>query len=177
MQCWRARHQSRNAVLLQLVKRANDRRLRVAFKTWAMKLKGKRQADWRDDMRSRMKLVRGKRENRLRKDAWAKWRQSYQSHLSVHRYNEQLVLRIYIRWKTRLSEVEQQEAVADEFLCRVERGEVERCWQFWRKASDIAAAEQVILERVGLRVMGEVLDVWRKRMYVHQTFMSHENSF
>ena len=56
------------------------------------------------------------------------------------------------------------EALADEFSLRIESNAMERCWIFWKKASQIKAVEKIVLERVGLRVIGDVLDVWKKRM-------------
>lgn len=114
-------------------------------------------------MRKKMKTVREKREGTLRKDAWAKWRQSYRSHLSGQHYAECLALRFFRKWKTKLLEVDHLEAAGDKFCDRRDRRAAERCWIYWRRAGQLRSAERLVLENVGLRVMGDVMDIWKKR--------------
>lgn len=143
---------------------ANDRWLKKLFNIWRIKLKSKQQAQWRQQMRLKMKAVREKREIMLKKDAWAKWRQSYRSHLSDLHYSERLVLRLYRRWKERLSESEQLETTAAEFSRAAEKQVVERRWNHWRRATELRDTERVVAERVSLRITGEVWNVWNKHM-------------
>jgi protein SFI1 len=109
-----------------------------------------------------MKTVREKREGKLRKDAWAKWRQSYRSHLSGQHYTERLVLRFVQRWKTKLLEVDHLEAAGDEFLNGKDRRVAERCWRYWRRAAELRSAERSVVASVGLRIMGSVMDIWKQ---------------
>jgi protein SFI1 len=114
-------------------------------------------------MRRKMKTVREKREGKLRKDAWAKWRQSYRSHLSGQHYTERLVLRFFQRWKTKLQEVDHLEAAGDQFLDDKERKAAERCWTYWKRAVQLRNAERSVVESVGLRIMGDAMDIWKKQ--------------
>jgi Sfi1 spindle body protein. len=122
----------------------------------------KREAAWRYRMRMKMKAVRERREGKLRKDAWAKWRQSYRSHLSGQHYIERLVLRFYRRWKNKLSDVDRLKTITDEFSRVKDEGVIERRWNYWRRATEMRNAERIVLERVNLRVMGEAIDVWKR---------------
>lgn len=111
-----------------------------------------------------MKIVREKRESKLRKDAWAKWRQSYRSHLSAQHYTERLVIRFYSRWKKQLLEVDHRNAVADEFYRATGEKAMERCWSSWKRALEMRNAEKVVAEKVEVRVMHEALTVWKKQV-------------
>lgn len=132
---------------------------------WKTKLKEKKQADWRHAMRARMQTVRARREAKLLKDAWAKWRQSYQSHLSEQRYHERLVARCLRRWRARLARLDELDAAAEHLEYVRQERQVERCWDLWRKALDVRRRERVMAERVDVRVMGQVMDTWRRRLY------------
>jgi protein SFI1 len=113
-------------------------------------------------MRSKMKTVREKREGKLRKDAWAKWRQSYRSHLSGQHYTERLVLRFFQWWKTKLLEMDHLEAAGDAFFSGKDRKAAERCWSYWRRTAELRNAERLIVESIGLRIMGNAMDIWKK---------------
>ena len=145
---------------------SDQRRLKAAMELWKTKLKEKKQADWRNAMRARMKAVRARRETKLLKDAWAKWRQSYQSHLSEQHYKERLVARSLRRWKARLTQLDELDAAAEHLEYVRQDRQVERCWDLWRKALDTRRREKVMAERVDMRVMGQAMDTWRRRLYV-----------
>jgi protein SFI1 len=162
MQRWRDQTASELDLYSRVSTLANNQRLRAALTSWRLRLKEKRRMDWQNDMRRKMKMVREKREASLRKDAWAKWRQSYRSHLSGQHYIERLVFRFFQRWKTRLLEVDHQEAVGDEFLGGQEHKVVERCWNYWKRTTELRNAERSALDSVGLRIMGDALEVWKK---------------
>jgi protein SFI1 len=142
----------------------------VTFSFWKTKVKEKKQAEWRHMMRMKMKTIRDKREGKLRKDAWVKWRQSYRSHLSSQHYIERLVVRFYRRWKERLSKVDNLEATADEISRLTREREKERCWNNWRRVAEMRLMERVVLERIRLRVLGEVMDAWKKNARVSSPF-------
>jgi protein SFI1 len=142
---------------------ANTRRLRSVFGVWKRRLKGKRLTEWRRDMRNRMKLVREKQSGKLRKDAWAKWRQSYRSHLSGQRYTERLLFQFFQRWKAKLSEVDHLDAVGDGFLHASEERAAQRLWTYWKRAMEIRNAERATRDMVGLRVMEKVMTTWKSR--------------
>jgi protein SFI1 len=143
---------------------SNNCLLRVTFYSWKFRLKEKRKNAWRDDIRSRMKIVQERRERILLKETWVKWRQSYQSHLSEQHYTQRLLTRVYRDWRNRLYEVDHLENSADEFRHRAEEGSARTCWEFWKKVTEIRSAEKIIVERVGLRITNDVLDVWKRRL-------------
>jgi protein SFI1 len=134
------------------------------FQSWKVKLKQKKQSKWQNDMRINMIAVREKREDKLRKDMWAKWRQSYQSHISQNGYAKRLVLRFFNRWKVKLAEEDHLEVLADEFQDAMMAKLAEKYWSEWRQLSKIRDAERIVVEMVGLRVGGVVLNFWKKRM-------------
>jgi protein SFI1 len=149
---------------MRVVHLADQRCLKAAFRVWAFKLKEKKRTDWQHMMRTKMKLIQDRREGKLRKDAWAKWRQSYQSHLSRQHYAERLILRFYRRWEDSLAKLDHMEAVADEHQYVIEERTVERCWDCWRKAMQMKMMEKTMSERVGLRIMGKVIDIWKQHL-------------
>lgn len=167
LQRWRARTVARNEFNERVTAVLNQRRLQKFINVWKTRLQVKRQAQWRDAMRYRMKVVRTARETKLKKDAWAKWRQSYQSHLSGQHYTERLILRFFDQWKRKLGGMDHLEAVADNFDRLREDRTLARCWNLWRKESELKAAERVMAERVDWRIMGNVLHVWKRHLYVY----------
>lgn len=164
MERWRNQTASRLELQSQVATLANTRHLRAAFVGWRSRLKEKRQIDWRNDMRGKMKSVREKRERKLRKDAWAKWRQSYRSHLSGQHYIDHLVLRCFQKWRTRLSDIDRLEVAGDEFLRLKEAKGVEGCLTYWRRAAELRNAGRSVTETVSLRILVSKMDLWRKRM-------------
>jgi protein SFI1 len=113
-------------------------------------------------MRAKMKTIRETREDKLRKDSWIKWRQYCHSRLSAQHYAGRLVLLTFNRWKTKLYEVDHLEAVADEFRGLSGTKALERCWNRWVHVNDITFAERILVERVGLRILGEGMEVWKR---------------
>ncbi|KAH7912247.1 hypothetical protein BJ138DRAFT_1178988 [Hygrophoropsis aurantiaca] len=152
----------------QIAKLADQRCLRSAMTAWKARLKEKRQIAWRNDMRAKMKITREKREAKLRKDAWAKWRQSYRSHLSEQQYNERLVMRFFRRWNAQVAKTDRMEATADEFYGAHEGRVMANCWKRWHRVLVVRDAEKMVARKVGMRVMGEVMDVWKKHLRSHQ---------
>jgi len=166
MQKWQAKVQQRREYHQQIYAMFESRRLKWAMDMWKMKLHAKRQIQWRDSMRSRMKVVRLNREKKLKKDAWAKWRQLYRSRLSAQHHSKQLLARYFSRWKRRLAGVDAVED-AGETLARVfDNQRLSKLWHIWRRASALRATENLLVERVDLRVMNDAMAVWKKRMWV-----------
>ncbi|KAF9246283.1 hypothetical protein BU15DRAFT_85063 [Melanogaster broomeanus] len=147
---------------------ANTRRLRAAMAMWKAGLKEKQQIAWRNDMRAKMKTVRGKRELSIQKDAWAKWRQSFRSHLSELQYSERIVMRSFLRWKTTLSQIRRLEATAYQFHRRTNSSDAILAWKRWKRMVAIRNAEKVVRSNVGLRVKCEVIQVWKKHTHDRQ---------
>ncbi|EGO20886.1 hypothetical protein SERLADRAFT_452027 [Serpula lacrymans var. lacrymans S7.9] len=168
---WRNSTASRVELLGRVTVIANNRCLRVSVNQWKAKLKERRQAMWRNEMRSKMKTVRESRETLLKKDAWAKWRQSYRSHLSEQHYNERLVLRLFERWSLKLMEKDHLEAASEQFTKISDGRMVGRCFEFWKRQLQMKNNERMVVRRVGLRVMGEAMDVWKK--HSHERHSAH----
>ncbi|CCL99150.1 uncharacterized protein FIBRA_01165 [Fibroporia radiculosa] len=146
----------------------NTRRLKFALNLWKDKYKEKKQADWRDSMRARMKTVRERREAKLMKDAWAKWRQSFRSHLSEQHYSERLAIRFFGHWKKRLMQLDELDAAAEHFIYSCEERYIEKCWDVWRRGVDLRKMEKAMTQQVSLRIVGQAVDVWRNRLQQHR---------
>ncbi|KAH9951317.1 Sfi1 spindle body protein-domain-containing protein [Amylocystis lapponica] len=169
---WRQRTAARLALIQRVTALADARRLRLALHVWHGRLREKRQADWRAAMRAKMKTVRDARDVKLRRDAWAKWRQAHRAHLAAQHCAQQLVRRAMRRWRARVAALDGLDAAAEHFVYAKEERAVERCWDMWRRALEMQRAEKVMAERVGLRVMSEVVEVWKKRL--HDTHVADE---
>lgn len=148
---------------------ANSRCLRMAVMLWKAKLKEKRQIAWRNDMRTKMKTIREKRDLKIQKDTWAKWRQSFCSHLSELQYNERFVLRFFLRWRSGLSKLDSLEAVADQFYRRTTCSAVVQTWKRWKRALAISDAEKMVAAKIGHRVCRDVMQRWKKYTCVHSS--------
>ena len=166
MQRWKAKIQKRREYYQQISATFASRRLKLAMDMWRMKLHAKRQIQWRESMRSRMKVVRLNRERKLKNDAWAKWRQLYQSRLSTQHYSKQLLARSFSRWKGRLAEVDEVEDAGENLAQVFDSRRASKFWHIWRKASALRTTESLLVERVNLRVMNDAITVWKKRMWV-----------
>lgn len=169
LQRWRKLTTSRREVYRRVKNLSDNRCLRSAIGLWRAKLNERNQSRWREEIRTKMKTIKDKLALRLRKDAWAKWRQSYLSHLSGQHYTEHLLFRFYCRWKERLSGLEELEHTAELHLGVVEQRWVGRCWNLWKRASDMRNAERILLGRVNLRLTGNIIDIWRKHAVNHHT--------
>lgn len=172
VQRWRQKTAARREVYNRVSLLASKRCLKAALRVWRLRLKEKQQTAWRNSMRLKMKTIRETREAKLRKDAWAKWRQSYRSHLAWQQYNQRLVLRFFERWRDKLAGVQDLESFANE-VSRVGEGKaLERSWNRWRHGAQLRSIERVVQERVGTRIMDEAMDVWKKQLYDSLFFSS-----
>ncbi|KAI0637076.1 hypothetical protein C8Q77DRAFT_1215897 [Trametes polyzona] len=162
LQHWRKRTAARRELYLRVAALSDRRCLKRALHVWKLKLKEKKQIQWREDMRARMKAVRERDELRLKKDAWAKWRQSYRSHLSDHHFARKLVIRFFNRWKDKVRSLDGLDAAAEHFVYAKEERAVERCWDTWRRATQLRLAEKSLRERMDLRIMANAMDVWKR---------------
>ena len=166
IQKWQAKVQKRREYHQQMFAMFESRRLKWVMDVWRMKLHAKRQIQWRDSMRSRMKVVRLNREKKLKNDAWAKWRQLYQSQLSAQHYSKYLLTRFFSRWRRRLAGVDEVENAGENLALVFDSRRVSKFWHIWRKVSALRATEGLLVERVNLRVMNDAVTVWKKRMWV-----------
>jgi protein SFI1 len=162
---WRAALAQRRERTVRADARANTYRRKAVFVRWHIRLQERRKAAWRADMRMRMQTVRSLREAAMRRDAWARWRQLYQSRLLQQRLAVCLVERCFERWKGKLREIISMKRRADEFVAAREGEAAGRCWDSWRRAAELRSAERAIAERVGARVVRETMAFWLQRTY------------
>ncbi|KAF8268883.1 hypothetical protein EI94DRAFT_1799925 [Lactarius quietus] len=168
MHKWRAvlQHQRELAALADA--RANAYCQKTTFVHWHVHLQARQRAAWRADMRTRMQTVRSLRDAALRRDAWAHWRRLYQSRLLQQRVEVRLVERCLVRWRNRLRETEALKGRADEYVVMKEGQVVDRCWDSWRRTTELKIAERTIAERVGARIVRESVVLWRQRTHEQQ---------
>ena len=121
---------------------------------------------WRADMRVRMQTVRSLREAALRRDAWARWRQLYQSRLTQQRIAVRLVKRCFERWKDELREMDGMKERADQMFVASEGKVVVRCWDSWVRIVELRSAEREVSKRLGTRLVRQCMAFWRQRTCV-----------
>ena len=154
--------------------RAGAHLRKAAFVRWQVHLQERRKAAWRADMRVRMQTVRSLRDGALRRDAWARWRQLYQSRLMQQRFAVSLVGQYFDRWKDKVRQVDGMKERADQFAVVREGRVIVRSWDSWVRAAELRSAERDVSERVGARVVGEFLALWRRRMCAWSYFLVFE---
>ena len=150
--------------------RAGTYRQKAVLIRWHAHLQERRKAAWRADMRVRMQTVRSLRDGALRRDAWARWRQLYQSRLMHQRFAMRLVERCFERWKDKVRAMVTMKERADQLVVAREGRIVVRSWDSWVLAAELRSAERDVAERVGARVVGEFMALWRRRMCVESYF-------
>lgn len=143
---------------------ADNRLLRSYFRAWYLRLKKHQQAAWRQSMRNKIDLIRRRREDKLRKDAWAKWRQSFKSHLSDQHYAERLVLRTFRQWRDKIRKLDDMAELADEVMHCGDHRTLEQAWNHWNNATQLRSIERLISYKIGLRIMHEAMGAWKRRM-------------
>jgi len=160
---WRSALARRRERASQADARANAYCQKAALVRWHAHLQDRRRAAWRADMRVRMQTVRSLREAALRSDAWARWRQLYQSRLMQQRFEVRLVECYFKRWRERLRGMDGMGGRADRVVVAREAKVVGRCWDAWVKAAELRSAERDVAERVGARVVRDSMALWRQR--------------
>ncbi|KAI0093593.1 hypothetical protein BDY19DRAFT_989156 [Irpex rosettiformis] len=172
---WRAKTAGRRELYGRVAQLSDSRRLKAAIQLWRVKLKERKQAQWRNDMRMRMKTVHDRHEMKLKKDAWAKWRQLHRSRIAAQQYSQKLVLRLYNRWKTKLVALDRLENAAGQLIARRGKAQKERCWEMWKREMGVRNAERDMAERVGLRILSNAMGVWKRRLFSNQLADDHYN--
>jgi protein SFI1 len=108
-------------------------------------------------MRMRMQTVRSLRDGALRKDAWARWRQLYQSRLMQQRFALCLIERCFERWKDKVRATDAMKERADQLVVAREGKVVIRCWDSWVVAAELRSAERDVAGRVGAGMVEEFM--------------------
>jgi protein SFI1 len=151
---------------------ADARFLRFALDIWSAKHKQKKQLQWRHDMRAKMKTVRERHDTKLVRYAWVKWQQSHRSLLNELQYNERIVARFFLRWKTHLLKLDRMDSAADEFSQRIKGGAAHRAWKHWQKVMAARDAGKTVAHKAALRIKGNVMDLWKKQTLVDMVFFT-----
>jgi len=114
-------------------------------------------------MRHKMKTIKDKVGLRLRKDAWDKMETVLPLRTSPANITQNICYFGFTAvGKSGYLDSTGLEEAADLHLEIVEQGCVGRCWNLWKRASDMRNAERELLQRVKLRLMGNAIDIWRK---------------
>jgi protein SFI1 len=162
MQRWQSKLASRRQLQNQQIIEFSKRHLKTAFRVWQTKLKQKQQLVWRSEMRQKMKFIKNKLELKIKKDAWAKWRQLQLSHRADKHYQLCLLIRLFARWKTKLRQVSEMVDVANEYATHVDLKVADRCWDYWKRATVSRHQELVVIQRVDFRIMVNAFDQWKQ---------------
>ena len=163
MQRWQSKLASRRQLQNQQIIEFSKRHLKAAFRVWQTRLKQKQQLVWRSEMRQKMKFIKNKLELKIKKDAWAKWRQLQLSHRADKQYQLCLLLRLYARWKAKLRQVSEMTDIANEYATHVDLKVADRCWDYWKRAAVSRHRELVVIQRVDCRIMVNAFDQWKQR--------------
>ena len=161
---WSTRTAEYNAKYRRVAALSNIRCLKSVLEVWKVKAKQKRQIKWRQDMRARMKTVRDNHDRRLVLDVWVTWKQRYRLETADQIYYRQLLSRVLRVWKARKDGLHQLHEVSGQLISLREQSQVERCWLLWRRAMQLRHAENVMRERVGLRIMTNAIYAWKRRL-------------
>ncbi|KAI8998736.1 Sfi1 spindle body protein-domain-containing protein [Trametes punicea] len=169
LQHWHRRTAARRELYLRVAALSNRRCLKRAFHTWKVRVKEKKQVQWREDMRARMKTVRERDELRLKKEKWARWRQAYCLQTLERQFMQRFLIRHFVRWKSRLRRLDELDAAAEHFVYAKEERVVEQSWDTWRRATELRLAERILREKFDIRIMANAMHTWRTQRQDYHT--------
>lgn len=115
-------------------------------------------------MRSRMKTVRDNHDRRVVLEVWVMWKQKYRFAAADQIYYRQLLSRFLRAWKGRKDQLNQLQHTGGQLISLRERSQVEKCWTLWRHTMQLRHSENVMRERVGLRIMSNTVYAWKRRL-------------
>lgn len=147
------------------------KRLKRFFDLWIDQLNRRRQEKWRQDMRMRMKVVRDKREARIRRDAWANLRRRYQLRLAAQKREQRLIRVSLNRWRRRLDHIDRLDMLADETAQRGLKRLVLQNWARWKHVLGLSFSEKLFVERNDRKTMKSAMAMWRKQTCVWLTLI------
>jgi protein SFI1 len=175
-----ARWKTRTTENRQLLKRvsllADTRLLRAVLHTWDARMMNRRRAATQHAMQVKLSDFRRIREQRILKDAWSKWRQSYRSHLAQQYHQERLVFQAYRRWKDRILGYRDMEIRAVQYSTDKVWTLAGVLWCHWNAKTPIAYAERIVTEKRAKRIVRHALTIWHRQLYVgifRNHFASH----
>ncbi|KAF4614733.1 hypothetical protein D9613_003001 [Agrocybe pediades] len=163
MQRWQNRIASKKQAEDEKVKRHQSRIVVQSFRIWQARLKQKRQAAWRNDMRQKMKIVKTKSEMRIKTDAWFHWKRLAELSRADRYYQRNLLLRYQTRWKNKLTRLDDMDNMADHFSEETHIRTLHKFWYMWKQGMSLQHDERVITQRVDHRIMVATFQAWRAR--------------
>lgn len=165
-------HHWRNALASRKAKHENavvlddERRIWAFFGYWRKRSREKQQTRWRNDMRSKMKVIKDRQVLRILRDAWALWHQNYQLHSADQQYRQRVLLLAFLKWKEIFHRIDSIEGRAEQLTAFRNQRLLFRSWETWRATASIASAERDMVGRVHARIIWNAWRTWKKRTYV-----------
>lgn len=161
LQKWRDRLNARRDAEDKLVAHFSKRLLKQMLDFWKTKLKRKKQAAWREDMRRKMKVIKRKCDVRVKKDAWMRWQSVLLLHRAHRHYEIGLLYRSLSRWKGKSTRLISLARDADVFAKETEFRLAYRCWEQWKRTVVLRHKSLRVTRIVDARIMADTLDRWR----------------
>ena len=166
LQRWSNELSSRQLLRERAVMILGRKRLKRFFDLWIDQLNRRRQEKWRQDMRMRMKVVRDKREARIKRGAWASWRHLYQLCLAAQKRKQHLIRVSLNRWRQRLDHIDRLDMLADETAQRGLKRLVMQNWARWKHVLGLSLSEKLFVERNVRKSLKSAMAMWRKQTCV-----------
>lgn len=164
MRRWRQRLASRTDQHNLLLNKFNQQRLLSVMSFWREKLKQKQQAVWRDEMRRKMKVVRGKTDTRIKRQALHQWKRLLIVHNANRLYQRTLMTNHLAQWKLKLSALTDLQSTARAFREQVELKTRHQIWVRWKRSLLLRRDEAEFTQKMNRRVFAKYFDAWRGRM-------------
>jgi protein SFI1 len=166
LQRWRANLFKRNDYYDSIGTIADTFRLRRSFSKWRSALKIRQQAAWKNDMRSRMKLVRDRRDTAAKLQAWTIWKRALKLHSVEVECVNMLEGRFLKKWRASLQRIDGMTSAADQYRGKCIMRTTDYCWDRWISATRLHAFESTIRQKLNLRIMGVALSNWKIATWV-----------
>ncbi|KAF9532236.1 Sfi1 spindle body protein-domain-containing protein [Crepidotus variabilis] len=141
-----------------------SRHIKRMFQAWQTKLKQRKQAAWRHEMRQKMKLIKTKADTRIRREAWTKWQNTLLLRRAHHHYEIGLLFRFHNRWREKLIQISLMDQKADLFSQNASLKIVDRSWDRWRSIAVLCHRETILAQKVNNRIVETAFNLWRKHM-------------
>ncbi|KAH8117554.1 Sfi1 spindle body protein-domain-containing protein [Phellopilus nigrolimitatus] len=161
---WKLRLQTRRKDYSQIGRRHDIHLIKISMTVWLNRLKTRRVTQWKDDMRKRMSYIRKKRDDRIRREAWTRWKHLHQGELADSHYDRRLTSKMFAVWQSQLTRMDHLEAVAIDFMQLSEQNRAANLWDFWKRQTNLYESGKIIRDRVDARLLVSSLGTWKHRM-------------
>ncbi|TDL27501.1 hypothetical protein BD410DRAFT_714677 [Rickenella mellea] len=164
LQQWRWCLSAQRDAFQQVARLAESRTLKGSWGIWKKKQQERKLIAWRNEMRVKMNLLKDKKGVKIKKDAWVKWRQLFQSRLSSQRYLHKLCIKIFTKWRYRKYVIDRMEALGDDTIETNELRIMTRYWEQWKVILMWKERERHVSSLVASRLRKEAMLVWKARI-------------